>query len=100
MGYEGLMVTNQDNVPQTYADMDNPEFEMGSYDGDITSFRAILPYQYVSVGSISDITGHSQVTRIRRCHISHTCGMSLGLRDPKQLRCLFRVKPVFVVQNL
>jgi len=48
LAYEGLMVTRQDNIPQTYADMENPEFEMGSYDGDITSFRAILPYQYVS----------------------------------------------------
>ncbi|CAJ1970030.1 unnamed protein product [Cylindrotheca closterium] len=48
LAYEGLMVARQDNIPQTYEDMDNPEFEMGSYDGDITSFRAILPHQYVS----------------------------------------------------
>jgi len=46
--YDGLVISRQDNLPQTFADMDNPEFEMGSYDGDITSFRAILPYQYVA----------------------------------------------------
>eukprot|EP00980_Cylindrotheca_fusiformis_P023181 scaffold10199_cov146-Cylindrotheca_fusiformis.AAC.38 len=51
--FEGLLMYDQQNIPQTVDDMDQPELEMSTYDGDFASWRAILPYKFVS-GSTSD----------------------------------------------
>lgn len=46
--FEGLFMYDQERIPQDTDDMDDPEYEISTYDGDFASWRAILPYQYVS----------------------------------------------------
>eukprot|EP00980_Cylindrotheca_fusiformis_P026068 scaffold15305_cov126-Cylindrotheca_fusiformis.AAC.6 len=45
--FEGVFMYDQEKVPKTINDMDDPEFEISTYDGDFASFRAILPFQFV-----------------------------------------------------
>jgi hypothetical protein len=46
--YEGLLMSNQEKIPQDFDGMDDPEFDISTYDGDFASWRAILPYQFIS----------------------------------------------------
>lgn len=46
--YEGLLLTNQANIPETTEDWKTPKFDLSVYDGDFASWRAILPYHYIS----------------------------------------------------
>jgi len=46
--YEGLISYNKNNVPETPADWFLPTFHMSTYDGDVASWRALLPHHFIS----------------------------------------------------
>lgn len=45
--YEGLIHWDDDLIPETPANWSLPNMDMTTYDGDVTSFRVLLPYNYV-----------------------------------------------------
>jgi hypothetical protein len=51
--YEGLISYSDDLVPQTPEDWILPTFLMSTYDGDAVSWRAKLPYSFISGGNSS-----------------------------------------------
>jgi len=51
--YEGLLMSDQTKLPEDYASFDNPELDISTYDGDFASFRAIIPYQFISSTKLS-----------------------------------------------
>lgn len=46
--YEGLIAFDADQVPPIPSNWTLPVFHMSSYDGDVLSWRALLPYSFVS----------------------------------------------------
>jgi hypothetical protein len=46
--YEGLIAFDVDQVPKIPSNWTLPLFHMSSYDGDIVSWRALLPYHFIS----------------------------------------------------
>lgn len=56
--YEGLIAFDVDQVPNIPSNWTLPVFHMSSYDGDIISWRALLPYSFVSGSNSSFFTGN------------------------------------------
>jgi hypothetical protein len=56
--YEGLVAFDIDEVPNTPENWTLPVFHMSSYDGDILSWRALLPYSFVSGPNSSFFAGN------------------------------------------
>lgn len=46
--YEGLFVMDQSKIPASAVDFSSPNLDITTYDGDFASWRAILPYHYIS----------------------------------------------------
>lgn len=49
--YEGMFSWNAEEVPETASDFKLPEFDLSTYDGDVVSFRTMLPYEMYSGGN-------------------------------------------------
>jgi len=46
--FEGLILTDRTMLPDIPSNMNDPEIEMSTYDGDTVSFRIVVPYKLVS----------------------------------------------------
>jgi hypothetical protein len=57
--YEGLISYAESQTPETVDDWILPTYQMSTYDGDVTSFRALLPQSFVS-GSLSSVFFQTQ----------------------------------------
>ena len=47
-------IENDVGIPQIAADWERPTFEMSAFDGDIISWRAIIPFTFLNGGSAAD----------------------------------------------
>jgi hypothetical protein len=55
--YEGLVAFDADQVPNVPSNWTLPVFHMSSYDGDVVSFRGLVPYSFASGTNSSFFTG-------------------------------------------